>query len=1647
MSRLLPKSAEGRTLAIMGLVGGAVFLMIFLIDAVLAAPYSNPFWSNNSPSQESALCDVQKLAMTCESQRCSVHCCGEKCCDVTVDVRTGELFWDKTLFRTPGVLEDNAFSIRWRSMISGASQLGRQTLPSWETTVEYVVLNEEDPSGPNGHMGRVRRPSGRIDDYTWDGASYEGPADVRDTLTKNVAGNYVLTDKWGNQMTFDGDGMPAEGKDRNGNTDTYTYDASYRMTGYTDDRGKTYIIAHNANNYISSITDPAGRTWTFTYDSSDNLKTVKTPATTDQPSGITTTLDYDASNRLASVTDGRGNTVWQFGYFGATNQIATVTINGSSVGYSYSSGMTMRTDRNGNVYRYYFTGNQITKTDMLVDQQPKYVTLYRYGSPTIANIVYPRGNRVDYTWDSMFNLTQRRHRTQDTGTDDPSDLVHSWTYNTGNFVISYTDPRANTWTYSRDAAGNLTGVINPMVTNPATQTSSKSYTYNAKGQITKFTDEEGTDTDYTYFASGSSNDLLQKIEVDPIGLDLETSFTYDAAGNVATKTDPRGKAWSYTWDTVRRLTEDQAPSPLGYRRKYNYDGNGNLTKKEVENIDKNGNPVGANPWFTTTLTYTNTDDLLTLVEEIDASTTRTTTFDYDFNQNRIRVTKPEGNKEKWEYNERDWVVKHIRGETDPKASEVEYSYDENGNRTTFTDGRDNDTTYTFDLFDRRMKETNALNHYTAWEYDKNGNVTKVRKKDSSDTELQRESYFLDERNRPWKTSALFKDLSQTYSDAVTTIERLKTGQVKKVTNPRGKDTTYTYDAAGRQTKITDAMGNEWSYTLDANGNRTAWSIKEKDGGSNVIHDYEATYDELNRRQTYVEIDRTDANNKYTTQFFYGSRSNLVFRINAEGNPVRWTFDGLRRMVKHERALTVGATIDDFTSAQVTEWGFDKNDRVTSHKDDSPNESTWAYDALDRATTMTYPDSKTVSYVYDANDNVTKTTDPAGNVIDDTFDALNRNTSRSIALVPSFLGTTSETRTFDAVNRMLTNEDNDYKLELEYAVIGLESYVYKETQRYVGMTAYPKSVTKTYDANGNKGSEAYPSGANLTVSYGYNDIDRLTSMSDGTNTIASYAYIGLRKKKTTYQNNATRTNTYTGFRGELGSVHHQTSSPATIVRLDYAYDKVHDRLYERYGASGSSGDAFAYDKLRRLTNAWMGSSNPASPVGNSYTKKIDYNYDDDGNRTSVVVTPWQQSPTTTSYTTNNLNEYTDVGGTTHVWDANGNLTDNGTFIFKYDYKNLIVQVKKKSDGSTVASYRYDALGRRVEKNTGDAERYIRSTALEPGDQENISHVVAVYDGSNNWQQNFVWNDEIDGIQMLEQADVLDYDTDGNTAELTRSFYHRNALGSVTEITDLNQATAVSYRYDPYGKVTITRGGTPQTSDPLGQHWTFTARFLDEESDLLYYRARYYDPDVGRFVQRDPLSYSVGPNLFSYVQNNPINWRDPSGRQRLLGQDRFEQQMFQVFLWMLILRMMCDCGDMALEIEWEIKVHVANPLPGPLGWAKPTVEVRAASVAAHAAADSHVHDTINSSIGDFSSFAASLGVDIGELHLDGSGDSGKSVTYFFDDCDPPITECSDGELDFEGTMSGWLVVAVVTIKYKIHLEWHLYDETGCVMPEQR
>ena len=224
--------------------------------------------------------------------------------------------------------------------------------------------------------------------------------------------------------------------------------------------------------------------------------------------------------------------------------------------------------------------------------------------------------------------------------------------------------------------------------------------------------------------------------------------------------------------------------------------------------------------------------------------------------------------------------------------------------------------------------------------------------------------------------------------------------------------------------------------------------------------------------------------------------------------------------------------------------------------------------------------------------------------------------------------------------------------------------------------------------------------------------------------------------------------------------------------------------------------------------------------------------------------------------NQGNQLTADANFAYQYDDNGNLTRKtllatGNYThYTYDAENRLTQVQEFAAGNptaiTTSSYRYDGLGRRIEKvANGQTKRYIY-------DGEDI---LLEYDGSNVLQARYTHGPGID-----EPIAV--------TKGATTFFYHQDGLGSVTDLTDSAGATAKSYSYDAYGNIL----DSPGTVD---QPYTYTGRELDQETGLSYYRARTYDSAVGRFIQKDPIGLRGGLNVYEYTQSSPTNLSDPLG----------------------------------------------------------------------------------------------------------------------------------------------------------------------------
>ena len=150
-----------------------------------------------------------------------------------------------------------------------------------------------------------------------------------------------------------------------------------------------------------------------------------------------------------------------------------------------------------------------------------------------------------------------------------------------------------------------------------------------------------------------------------------------------------------------------------------------------------------------------------------------------------------------------------------------------------------------------------------------------------------------------------------------------------------------------------------------------------------------------------------------------------------------------------------------------------------------------------------------------------------------------------------------------------------------------------------------------------------------------------------------------------------------------------------------------------------------------------------------------------------------------------------------------------------------------------------------------------------------------------------------------------------------------------ISEQDESEAATYRCTPYGEMTITRSGSPQGADPLGQDVGYTGRWYDAEAGLWQYRFRAYTPALGRFLQRDPLGILTGPCAYAYVSSRVPTLRDPLGLREekvLLNDDwRLDPNTEQ---WLgdfdmtgtITIEYPCGCGcgaGMAVQIDWQVK----------------------------------------------------------------------------------------------------------------------------------
>jgi RHS repeat-associated protein len=638
----------------------------------------------------------------------------------------------------------------------------------------------------------------------------------------------------------------------------------------------------------------------------------------------------------------------------------------------------------------------------------------------------------------------------------------------------------------------------------------------------------------------------------------------------------------------------------------------------------------------------------------------------------------------------------------------------------------------------------------------------------------------------------------------------------------------------------------------------------------------------------------------TTTMAYDSRGNKIQLTDPAGGRTKSFYDGLGRLRRTEAGYLWNGAVESVPAGQMnpanpdgkitTRFDYDDNGRMIAMTDDNGRLTAFAYDGLNRRTRLTYPDGSSRNLVYDRDSlpALWEQRGPNGGrlALTTRYDSLHRPIQKDVdnSGAPAFLGTRRQQFEYDGAGRATRAVDDtdladgvpDSEVLLAYDSLGDVS---AETQGYrdaagAALSQGSTTVRSVYDGTGFRTRLIYPGGR--VVSFVPDELNRVSDLVDGYTGVTRYDYLGPRRLLNRLNPNGTKLTFLADAADDLASGYDDArrigdfatrsaaGSPAALAEFAYGYDAAGNRLYERrvHEPMGANwrGEIYEYDALHRLTKRAEGIVNAAGALQGSAGTSQAFTLDGLGNWSSTKT-----NNTVFGNSVNLLNQYKAFAGprgeTKLAYDIAGNLggsvTGTNERQFAYDFSNRLVLYLDAAQNLT--TYRYDALGRRISKtlNGSSAVRFVYD-----GDR-----ILEERDAGGSLVATYLNGPGIDEVLSRRRW------SGGQPADL---FYHTNAVGSVTAVTSASGQVVERYRYDAFGQVTfLTPASAAIVSSAVTNNVLFTGRYYDTESRLYDFRARTYDPYLGRFLQRDPLGETASINLYAYASGNPINAADPTG----------------------------------------------------------------------------------------------------------------------------------------------------------------------------
>lgn len=1327
-----------------------------------------------------------------------------------------------------------------------------------------------------GNPLNIEEPLGKTSQMTW--SMNEGKPDNVMTSKTDVNGTTAYeydnngnitkeTDPLNNFVTttFNEFSKPLTITDRNGVNQFWTYDDKGNLLTATDGDNHTIFFTYNATGEKITKTTPAGTTF-FTWDENGN------PNKTTEPEGSITDLDFDIRGRLVKQTNPNGFAT-TYEYNDLDYKISEMYPNmGNIIGgvqkltfdYDAQGNLLNETDKNNLTLTYTYTPRNQVETITRGDNLGTKSFIYDYNGNLLSETDF-KGIATTHAYNE---LNQRISTTNRLG------ITMEMDYDLAGNLKSKKDFNGNVTNYTYDKLNRIE-TIETLGTGGGIVTNTYYKESDPKTNLKTITDQENNLTSFEYNGrylktkrTNALNDVFQ--------------WEYDANGNLLKETDEELNFVSYEYDTQNRVMKMLQPE--GVETQYTYDLNGNVK-------------VTTTPTGHTIVNDYNSWNQLVKVKGPDGYTTESW---YDGNGNIVKTIDHNNIAREQNRDKRGLVLKSIDGE----SNFATFTYDLNDNLETTTDPKGLLTTNTYDAGDRVLASTQTgvgINRTSSiLEYDNMSNPLKQQDYNNNITETAYNAVYQPISVKDAKGKSIITDY-------------YKTGQVKSVTDRRNNTTTSIIDALGRVTKITDAE----EYTIDTEYDKVGNITKVTDK-RNIITDniYDALYRLTKVTKALTDITTNtydlasniktakDANNN-TTEFNYNGRNLVTSTVLPDTNTVQNTYDGNGNVLTiiNEEDKTTTFTYDrenrQLTASfagETTTNTYDETGKLTSVKKPKNNMKQMTYDIASRL--ISVDDGVVITnYEYDNNDNLTFIKAPNGNV-EYKYDELNQKTSHIQYKAGGNLVSTMEydeegnrssvtdpgnqiiSYVYDKINRqtdvtypikannpditettaIVTEYDpnNNVTQITETKTGGLTDVttnIYDDFDRLEQTTQRGLAINYGYDSNGNRTSVASSSGS---TTYTFDTRNRLKTATTGPDT-TTYTYTPDSKKDTVvYPNTTDIKYTYYDTDRIHEIINKNTDTQDLISSYTYEYDHNGNRTSQtEVQDQTTETTTYTYDTADRMTSYTLTGTD---------TIKTDYTFENYNRKTEIVTT---NSTITKSRTyfydeTNWLTKVTDNSDTNNIFtidytfDRNGNtLTKKDSSLidkditYIYDSRDQLVQVTRgpPANLTVLGRYDYNASGLRV-----------RHLLSERGD------VNYYYDANSVLEERNASDNTL--LAHYRYADrLLSLDTGSEV-----QYYHHDALGSTVNLTNADSSVKVSYWLDPYGQIRKQEGTSVNRQ-------IFTGQEHDENTGLVYFGARYYDPDIARFITQDSYLGESGtpPSLhrYLYAYANPTVYIDLFG----------------------------------------------------------------------------------------------------------------------------------------------------------------------------